>query len=91
MPPTQVVILAPDWPYSHSSSAETCKASSRVGAIASISGASAGPKLSLSPSRVEAAARPKATVLPDPVWAETSMSASPWPSRTAAWTGVGSA
>ncbi len=49
-------------------------ASSRVGAMTSASGAPAGANRSSAPSSVSAKARPKATVLPEPVWAETSRS-----------------
>ena len=44
------------------------------------------------PSSCGAMARPKATVLPEPVWAETIRSRpSASASSTAAWTGVGAA
>ena len=59
------------------SSRVTCRASSRVGATASASGAPAWAKRSAPSRRVGASARPKATVLPEPVWAETSASGLP--------------
>ena len=71
-------------------------ASSRVGAITRAIGFTGRSKRSAPFSRVEAMPRPKATVLPEPVWAETSMSAFGWSgfwsaSITASWTEVGSA
>ncbi len=74
IPPTQDTMRAPVWPYSHSSSLRTCRASSRVGAITRASGAPGSGQRPLSSSRVLAMARPKATVLPEPVRAETSRS-----------------
>ena len=89
MPPTHATTFAPVGAYSQVSSRETCSASSRVGAMTR---ARTGPgvKRAASPSRVGASARPKATVLPEPVCAETSRSlpAASGP-RIAAWTGVG--
>ena len=73
------------------SSRLTCKASSRVGAITSASGAPGGGSAASSASSCTPMARPKATVLPEPVRAETTRSrpsASGW--MTAAWTEVGS-
>jgi hypothetical protein len=92
MPPTQDTTRAPVLAYSQVSSRLTCRASSRVGAMISASGAPYSPKRSASPSSVGAMAMPKATVLPEPVWADTSRSR-PWasPSRIAACTGVGAA
>ena len=75
MPPTHVASRAPVSLYSHSSSRFTCKASSRVGAITTAKGACVGAKLLFSPSKVGARAKPKATVLPEPVCAETNRSA----------------
>ena len=43
--------------------------------MTSASGAPAASKASASPSSVGAIASPKPTVLPEPVWAETSRSA----------------
>ena len=89
MPPTQATILAPVPAYSQVSSRATCRASSRVGAITR---ARTGPAVirEASPSRVGARARPNATVLPEPVWAETSRSLpAASPARIAACTGVG--
>jgi hypothetical protein len=53
-------------------------------------GALAVVKRSASPRSVDANASPNATVLPDPVCADTSRSRSPGASMIAAWTGVGS-
>jgi len=50
-----------------SHSLHTCMASSRVGAMTSASGAAGGSKRSKSASSVALSARPKATVLPEPV------------------------
>ncbi len=88
MPPTQDAMRAPA--YSQASSACTCNASSRVGAMASATGRPGGGS---SPSgiRVAAAASPNATVLPDPVRAETSRSRPSVPGcSTADCTAVGS-
>ena len=74
IPPTQEATLPPALPYSQSSSRLTCIASSRVGAITTAKGKSARGMRSASSNRVEARAKPKATVLPDPVWAETNIS-----------------
>ena len=61
---------------------------------AKAAGAVADPDLvplsRLDRDRKAAAAKPKATVLPEPVWAETSRSRPFGASRTAACTGVGS-
>src|SRR5256885_1473802 len=90
MPPTQVVIRAPVSAYSQLSSRWTCIASSRVGVTISARGAPAGVNRSLSPSSVRASARPNATVLPEPVCADTRTSrTSTSGAMTAAWTGVG--
>ena len=60
-----------------------------IGSTTSASGAAAGPKRSSSPSSFGAMARPKPTVLPDPVCADTSRSAPSRPgSVTASCTGV---
>ena len=49
-----------------------------------------GIRVSVGPSRVAAIAAPKAIVLPDPVWEETSRSRpAQSAARTAAWTEVG--
>ena len=89
MPPTAVTIRAPASRQSQVSSRLTWSASSRVGATITASGA---PGRGSSPPGISSAAiaRPKATVLPDPVRAETSRSRPTAPSSsTAAWTGVG--
>ena len=67
----------------------TCTASSRVGAMTSASGAPGASKRSAPSSSVGAMARPKATVLPEPVCAETRRSApSASGASTAVWTAV---
>ena len=88
MPPTQVTTRAPALAYSHWSSLLTWMASSRVGVMTSASGALATG--AVSPSRsADAIASPKATVLPDPVFAETIRSRPCASSAmTADWTGV---
>src|SRR3546814_15416936 len=64
-------------------------ASSRVGAMTSASGSPAGASRSASPRISGAQARPKATVFPDPVWAETIKSRpAASGSSTACWTDV---
>ena len=89
MPPTQEEILAPVGSKSHSSSRFTCKASSRVGAITSAKGTVARSNVSAPSSRVGASAKPNATVLPEPVWAETKRSESAnFGSETETCTGV---
>jgi hypothetical protein len=70
MPPTQVAMRAPPC-HRATSSRLTCKASSRVGAMISASGASAMRAVRRLVQQFGAMARPKATVLPEPVWAET--------------------
>ena len=89
MPPTQEAMTTPAFAYSQPNSRFTCIANSRVGAMIKASGAPAATKASPSPSSVPPSARPKPTVLPDPVWADTKRSA---PSRagsvTACCTGV---
>jgi hypothetical protein len=73
MPPTQVAIRPPDLAKSHSSSRLTWSASSRVGATIRASGSRDGASRPSAMS-CSAMARPKATVLPEPVWAETRRS-----------------
>ena len=77
IPPTQDAITTPASAYSHSSSRFTCNANSRVGAMTKAKGDPARSKASASPSNVSPSARPKPTVLPEPVWAETNRSDSP--------------
>ena len=91
MPPTQVVMRTFALANSHISSRLTCSASSRVGAITSANGVRV--RASASADRIASAmAIPNATVLPEPVWADTSKSR-PRASgvMTEACTGVGSA
>ena len=67
MPPTHVAIRAPACSKSQANSRSTCKANSRVGAMTSACGAPARPNFWLSPRISPAMAKPKATVLPEPV------------------------